>query len=51
MNTNNTNRCILAYTLTGGKWDKMHESCRRAYSIKGISPTITTCGGVIQSQR
>ena len=45
MNKNDTNRCIQVYTLTGGKWDKMHELCCRVYSIKGISPTINTCSG------
>ena len=36
---------ILAGTLNGGKWNRNLESNRRVYSINGISPTITTCGG------
>jgi DNA (cytosine-5)-methyltransferase 1 len=31
--------------MTGGKWDKMHESAKRIYSADGISPTIHTVGG------
>lgn len=31
--------------LSGGKWDKINESCRRYYKISGISPTIHTCQG------
>ena len=31
--------------LTGGKWDKINESCRRVYDPDGIAPTLTTCGG------
>ena len=44
-NKNNTNRCIQAYTLSGGKWDKMHDMSRRVYSPNGICPTLHTCGG------
>lgn len=29
--------------LSGGKWDKINESCRRYYREDGISPTIHTC--------
>ena len=45
MNKNDTNRCIQVYTLTGGKWDKMHDIGKRVYSINGICPTLHTCGG------
>lgn len=38
-------KLILAGTLCGGKWDKNLECNRRVYSIEGIAPTITTCGG------
>ena len=31
--------------MTGGKWDKLHEICCRVYSVDGISPCLTTCGG------
>lgn len=31
--------------LSGGKWDKINESCRRYYKMNGISPTIHTCQG------
>ena len=31
--------------LSGGKWDKINESCRRYYKVSGISPTIHTCQG------
>lgn len=41
----NTDKCIQAGNLQGGKWDKINESCRRYYSCKGISPTLHTCGG------
>jgi DNA (cytosine-5)-methyltransferase 1 len=37
--------CIQAGTLTGGKWDKMHDVSRRVYSEDGIAPTLHTCGG------
>jgi len=32
-------------TLSGGKWDKINESCRRYYDENGLSPTIHTCQG------
>lgn len=38
-------RCQQVGNLTGGKWDKINESCRRVYSEEGISPTIHTCQG------
>ena len=31
--------------LSGGKWDKINESCRRYYKEDGISPSIHTCQG------
>lgn len=40
-----TNCCVQAGFLSGGKWDKMHEISRRYYSPDGIAPTIHTCGG------
>lgn len=41
----NTNRCIQAGMLYGGKWDKMHDIGRRYYDPEGIAPTLHTCGG------
>lgn len=38
-------RCKLVGILSGGKWDRMHDICRRVYSIEAISPTITHMGG------
>ena len=38
-------RCKLVGILCGGKWDRMHDVCRRVYSIEAISPTITHMGG------
>lgn len=40
-----TNRCVQAGSLSGGKWDKMHAISKRYYSIDGTAPTIHTCGG------
>ena len=31
--------------LSGGKWDKINECCRRYYKEEGIAPTINTCQG------
>ena len=38
-------KCVQVGNLSGGKWDKIYESCRRVYSTDGISPTISTCQG------
>lgn len=38
-------RCRCIGTLTGGKWDKMNESCCRVYDPEYLSPTLTTHGG------
>ena len=38
-------RCKCVGMLTGGKWDKLHDICRRVYSVEYISPTITHMGG------
>ena len=40
-----TDKLIHIGNLTGGKWDKINESCRRVYSEDGLSPTIHTCQG------
>ena len=40
-----TERCKCIGMLSGGKWDKINESCRRVYDTDYLSPTITTCGG------
>lgn len=31
--------------LSGGKWDKINESCRRYYKEDGVGPSICTCQG------
>lgn len=38
-------KCIQVGKLSGGKWDKINESCRRVYDEERLIPTITTCGG------
>lgn len=38
-------KCEQVGTLSGGKWDKMHEQNRRVYSTNGLSPTLHTMGG------
>lgn len=45
MNKNDTNKCITAIILSGGEWDSWFNQNKRVYSINGIAPTITTCGG------
>jgi DNA (cytosine-5)-methyltransferase 1 len=37
--------CVQVGTLSGGKWDKIHEHCRRVYDTDGSSPTIHCAGG------
>lgn len=37
--------CIQVGTLSGGKWDRMHDISRRVYSGEGTPPTLHTCGG------
>lgn len=38
-------KCEQVGMLSGGKWEKCHETNRRVYSDTGLSPTITTMGG------
>lgn len=38
-------KCNQIGVLSGSKWDKMHDICRRVYDTNGISPTLHTCGG------
>lgn len=38
-------KLIQAGNLSGGKWDKINESCRRFYDEEGLAPTIHTCQG------
>lgn len=38
-------KLMQAGNLSGGKWDKINESCRRYYDEEGIAPTIHTCQG------
>lgn len=38
-------KCVQVANLSGGKWDKINESCRRVYDENGIAPTVHTCQG------
>jgi site-specific DNA-cytosine methylase/intein/homing endonuclease len=38
-------QCVKVGELTGGKWDKIHEHCRRVYEPDGLSPTLHCAGG------
>lgn len=40
-----TDKPISIGELYGGVWDKRHQSCKKVYSDKGISPTLNCCGG------
>lgn len=41
-----TSRGLILYdNLSGGKWDKIHESSKRVYSDVGLAPTVNTCSG------
>jgi DNA (cytosine-5)-methyltransferase 1 len=42
---NAQNKVIVSGMMTGGKWDRFHESSRRVYDPKGISPTLPTSAG------
>lgn len=37
--------CVKIGDLRDGKWEKNLESNKRVYSVNGVSPTLTTCGG------
>lgn len=39
------NELQLHKNLSGGKWDKIHQSSRRVYKDTGIAPTVPTCQG------
>ena len=39
------NECVCVGMLSGGVWDHIYECCRRVYSIRGLAPAITACGG------
>jgi DNA (cytosine-5)-methyltransferase 1 len=41
----NKNQSNVVGSLSGGKWDKIHESARRVYNIESYSPTIHTMQG------
>jgi DNA (cytosine-5)-methyltransferase 1 len=41
----NINQSNVVGSLSGGKWDKIHESARRVYNIETYSPTIHTMQG------
>lgn len=36
--------CEQIGVIEGSNWNKIYDCCRRVYSIKGISPTLTTRG-------
>ena len=36
---------IVSMELSGGVWDKRHESARRVYNPNGVAPTQNTCEG------
>lgn len=38
-------KCNQIGILSGGKWDKLHDTNRRVYGADGLSPTLTTMGG------
>ena len=38
-------KCVQIGNLSGDKWDKLHDCCKRVYHEEGISPTCHTCGG------
>ncbi len=38
-------KCNQVGMLSGGKWDKLHDICRRVYDKNGLCPTLHTCGG------
>ena len=38
-------KCEQFGTLSGNKWDRMHEQSRRVYSTNGLAPTVHTMGG------
>ena len=38
-------KIIVAGTLNGGVYAKMHEQSRRVYDTDGLAPTQNTCGG------
>lgn len=43
--------CVCIGMLSGGVWDRVYECCRRVYSVRGISPTVTACGGGHQEKK
>lgn len=43
--TINIKQSNVVGSLSGGKWDKIHESARRVYDIETFSPTIHTMQG------
>lgn len=44
-------KCICVGMLSGGKWDKIHESVRRVYDPQGSAPTICANGGATWKQK
>lgn len=37
--------CKQIGTLSGGRWDKLHDISRRVYDVDGLAPTVHTAGG------
>lgn len=37
--------CKQIGTLSGGKWDRLHDISRRVYDVDGLAPTVHTAGG------
>lgn len=44
-NSMNDVKLKVVGSMEGGKWDNIHESCRRVYDVDGLSPTLNTQGG------
>lgn len=38
-------RAIPIMSLIYGPWKKRYHQCQLVFSVKGISPTLVTCGG------
>lgn len=38
-------KCKQVGVLVGGKWDNIHDCCKRVYDEEGLAPTIHTCQG------
>lgn len=43
--------CKQIGTLSGGRWDKLHDISRRVYDVDGLAPTVHTAGGGCQETK